>query len=436
MEKDSMKGTLCLLRMPLLWGGIVFVGFYSLIDQGLLQNSLVRRYFASHPVEYITAGLFFVGLAAVAIKAVEVAFQFLAGRRFRLGPAILEPHTARRAATYLDCLKALPDWVQQGCLGRRYRDALELIERKDSADQLEEQLRQLADSESERMDAGFALVRIIIWGIPILGFLGTVIGITLAIASLSPEQLEQSLPEVTSGLGVAFDTTALALALSMVLMFAKFGAERLQWRLLTDVDARVGRDLLDRFRDEPQQQSDAAAVQRVAEVILESNEKLVERQTELWWSTVDAAQHRWSELADSAGERLQRELTLALGAGLQKHAEVLCQAEAAASEANRKHWDRVLEALRRSSEAAVRQQEELVRQGDLLREIITATGQIRTLEKALNDNLSALAGAKHFEETVTSLAAAVQLLSVRLGSGFPDARRVRLPVADSASSAA
>ena len=58
--------------------------------------------------------------------------------------------------------------------------------------------------------------------IPVLGFLGTVIGITLAIGKLSPQALEDSLPEVMTSLSVAFYTTTQALGLSIVLMFAQF----------------------------------------------------------------------------------------------------------------------------------------------------------------------------------------------------------------------
>jgi hypothetical protein len=43
------------------------------------------------------------------------------------------------------------------------------------------------------------------------------------------------------------------------------------------------------------------------------------------------------------------------------------------------------------------------------------------LEDALNSNLAALAGAKHFEQTVLSLAAAVNMLSARLAETTPAA---------------
>ena len=61
------------------------------------------------------------------------------------------------------------------------------------------------------------------------------------------------------------------------------------------------------------------------------------------------------------------------------------------------------------------QQKELIRQGELMLQVVQATGQVITLEKSLNDNLKALAGAKNFEDTVMSLSAAIHLLSTRLG---------------------
>ena len=57
---------------------------------------------------------------------------------------------------------------------------------------------------------------------------------------------------------------------------------------------------------------------------------------------------------------------------------------------------------------------ELARQAAVLQRAVEAAGEVARLEDSLNRNLSALAGAKHFEQTVMSLAAAVNLLSARL----------------------
>jgi len=71
-------------------------------------------------------------------------------------------------------------------------------------------------------------------------------------------------------------------------------------------------------------------------------------------------------------------------------------------------------ALVEAAGMTVAQQEQLIKQSDVLLRVVDATGQVRKLEEALNGNLLALSTSHNFEQTVTSLAAAVQLLSVRL----------------------
>ena len=47
-------------------------------------------------------------------------------------------------------------------------------------------------------------------------------------------------------------------------------------------------------------------------------------------------------------------------------------------------------------------------------QVLHATGDVLKLEQALNDNLRALSGARHFEDTVMSLSAAIHLLNSRM----------------------
>ena len=113
----------------------------------------------------------------------------------------------------LDELEELSPPARHSYLGRRLRDALELVERQGNAEDLHEELRFLADQDAARQHDSFALVRIIIWATPMLGFLGTVIGITKALGDLDPTELANSIQTamegLLSGLYVAFDTTAL-----------------------------------------------------------------------------------------------------------------------------------------------------------------------------------------------------------------------------------
>src|SRR6201999_1221002 len=117
-----------------------------------------------------------------------------------------------------------------------------------SADDLDDHLRHLEELEAVQANASYSMARIIIWAIPILGLLGTVMGITIAVANLNPQTLEESMTMVTHGLGVAFDHTATALSLTMLLMFIKSRVERLEDLLLARVDGRGSQELVGRFQ--------------------------------------------------------------------------------------------------------------------------------------------------------------------------------------------
>jgi len=422
---------------PLVWGGLAALTFYSLIHSDAVQNEFIQRYFASHPVEYVITTMFFVGIAALVIKGIELIVQQLGMRRpnFDATPSLLDD--ALDAEEIYEEFSTLPAWCRNTYLGKRLHEAIDFVRRKKSAAGLDEQLRYLADTDTVRVQESYALARIVIWAIPVLGFLGTVIGITLAIAELSPDQLENSLPAVTKGLGVAFDTTALALALSIVLMFVKHFLEKQDARLLVAVDERVAHLLAGRFQ-QPNTTSDAnvAAVRGMAETVVQATESLVQRQSELWRSTVEEAHQHWSQLTNATGRELSTALSAALGDALARHATVLTESEQHMAHENWQKWADVQKHLVECTRAMVEQQSELVHQGEVLRQVVEATGQIKRLEMALNDNLQSLAGAHHFEETVMSLAAAIQLLSARLGAEPTDLGRVELPSVKSIGSAA
>jgi biopolymer transport protein ExbB/TolQ len=412
--------------MPLVWGGLAALGFYALIHQGVLAHEMVDRYFASHPVEYITMTLFFIGLAALAGKTVEVAIQKTGLDGPLLGAAPAEGNRVSEVDSLLGRLAETPDHLGDSYLIRRVREALEFVRRKGQADSLDEHLRYAADLDADRKHSGYSLVRIIIWAIPILGFLGTVIGITLAIAQLGLD-VENSMPKVILGLKVAFDTTALALALSIVLMFAQYAVDRYESQLLAAVDARVEQELTGRFQqlgaaNDPQ----AASIRQMSEAVVESCHRLVERQAELWQSSIEAAHDQWSGAARDTGTALQKSLAGALNESLQHHVAALAEIEKQAASDNRLHWQQVQTTLSQSTQAVTRQHKDLIQQGEMLLKVTDATDRIGGLEDTLNENLRALAGAANFEETVMSLSAAIQLLTAQLRSGHGDGSRVDL----------
>lgn len=71
---------------------------------------------------------------------------------------------------------------------------------------------------SHRLDLAYQTIRYLVWIIPTTGFIGTVIGISIALEGMrDPKTI--AFDKVTAGLAVAFYTTILALLLSAILVF-------------------------------------------------------------------------------------------------------------------------------------------------------------------------------------------------------------------------
>lgn len=410
-------------RSPILWGLAVSAGFYGLIHAELLGKTFLQRYCAGHPVAYIETVMFFVGLASLILKGLDLAAQSASLERSPLGTLAKPTAAPDTARTLLERIERLGAGRQRGYYVGRVREALEHVIARGSADSLDDELKYLADIEVGRVHASYSLFRVVLWAIPILGFLGTVIGITMALNGVDLQAPDQSMVHVLTGLGLKFDTTALALTLSMLLMFAYFLVERAETALLERVDRQVTRELTALFPKGPTgPDGHSAAVRRMADTLVHATERLVERQAELWQASMEAANERWSRMAQEAGSQLQA----ALAEGLQRHARELAAAEQTAAETNRRQWGELQETLRESVQAVAASQEVMVRRVEVLSQAVEATTQIARLEETLNQNLAALAGSKNFEETVMSLAAAIHLLTGRLAEPAAGAGKVRL----------
>lgn len=79
-------------------------------------------------------------------------------------------------------------------------------------------VRERAELAGDELDSSLGLVRYIAWAIPAIGFIGTVRGIGEALNS-AEEAVKGDISAVTTGLGLAFNSTFVGLALCIVLMF-------------------------------------------------------------------------------------------------------------------------------------------------------------------------------------------------------------------------
>jgi len=126
----------------------------------------------------------------------------------------------------------------------RIVNALERLFKAQSTNAMESYCRTRSDVDSQELDTSYSDVRFLIWIIPTLGFIGTVMGIGRAIAGFAEviagardmQAVRAVLPEISYYLGTAFDTTLLALALSAVAVFYMSALLKRQEQLLGEID--------------------------------------------------------------------------------------------------------------------------------------------------------------------------------------------------------
>jgi biopolymer transport protein ExbB/TolQ len=131
-------------------------------------------------------------------------------------------------------------------VGRRVLWLLQHLDTVD-AQRAHELTRHQSDLESDTASSGYRTVRLFIWAMPILGFIGTVLGISLAVGSFSEflttdvsideiDRVTAELGNVASGLSFAFDTTLLGLLAGLVASVTSSGVQSKEERFLTGVE--------------------------------------------------------------------------------------------------------------------------------------------------------------------------------------------------------
>lgn len=406
---------------PLIWGGALFtVYLFALKTADWPGAEFLRRYTTGHPIEYIETLLFFLGLSTLVFKGWRVA-----GEWAHLVHLQAEAYSLKTSPQELSqAIDGYAKAVGESTFLRHMRAGILYVQRRQSSRGLDEYLRELAQEEAENRRADYGFVRLVVWAIPILGFLGTVVGITLSLGNLSPQQLEETLPTVMGGLMVAFDTTALALALSMILMLVQYAVDRAEQKLVAAVSDRVQDVLLPMFVGESARDQDAEVRQALRDVV-QACEELVNTQNELWQRTLKERDEAIGNLWNRAGQALELAMTSALNATAEQHARRLQEMEKAhlqllaelaknTLEPVNVQINSVGEVLRRSTEILTELENRLREDAMAWREFARSVGELAELQRLLEQNLSAVASAKHFEEALATLAAAANLLSAHL----------------------
>ena len=146
-----------------------------------------------------------------------------------------------------------------------------------------------SDIDANAVSSSYSLVKVFIWAIPILGFIGTVKGLGDAVGGFGGSldgatdisAVKESLTTITGGLSTAFDTTFIALIMSLFLMIPMSSLQKSEDELLNSIDEYCNEYVLRRLSDSTgltldEQQSEAGVTAALMKQ-LENIERTLER---------------------------------------------------------------------------------------------------------------------------------------------------------------
>ena len=144
-------------------------------------------------------------------------------------------------------LQTLPEPERSSLLPRALLAALHRFGATGSIADASASAHGVCEGEADRLDSEMSLLRYVAWAIPAIGFIGTVRGIGDALAQ-AHRAMQGDLSGVTAGLGTAFNSTLIALLLSLFLMFLLHHLQSEQEQLVRDAESYLDERLLQCLR--------------------------------------------------------------------------------------------------------------------------------------------------------------------------------------------
>ena len=144
---------------------------------------------------------------------------------------------------YARALQSLPEELRTLLLPRVLLSSLERFGSTRNVQDVSSVANTLCESEGERLESELSMIRYIAWAIPSVGFIGTVRGIGQALGE-AHRAVEGDIAGVTENLGVAFNSTFIALLISIVVMFLVHQLQSLQERQVFDTQRYVDHKLI------------------------------------------------------------------------------------------------------------------------------------------------------------------------------------------------
>lgn len=203
--------------------------------------------------QFATLFMFFMSTTTIFLKRRKIRNEFKALRELPL-PDDLDMNDRNRLNVVYNEIVNIPDWEKRIVHTRVVRVLAMWLNSQDF-DRTSQYARENSEMDVFGSDASFRANRLYIWAMPLLGFLGTVYGVSYGIGGfaeflrgdVSAEDIKFQVGLITQGLAVAFYTTLVGLWAAGGAAFPSMSGERREEVLMGEVDAVIEERLLSRM---------------------------------------------------------------------------------------------------------------------------------------------------------------------------------------------
>ncbi len=223
-----------------------------------LRGNLVGQLFWDRGwVPFATTFLFGWAVAILILKWLALKRQKESMLLDVLPTEISDEITIKSLNAFVKHIRSLPGSSSRSFLINRVLRGIEHFRVRKSAAETVTMMESQSAIDANNVAGSYSVVKVFIWSLPILGFIGTVIGVSAAVSSLASSlsaagdmsAMKGALNSVFAGLGTAFDTTLLALILSMFVKIPTSAIQKSEEDLISAVDEYCNENFLRRLND-------------------------------------------------------------------------------------------------------------------------------------------------------------------------------------------
>ena len=236
-------------------GALMTVGFYLLllpVPENIIAASFTQR----GEIPYLIALFSFWSLAILWLKWQKLRLQQRA-LKFIVVPD--DPEfvlTPQSVDDVYHRMYASVDDVRHFVVFNRIATALSNLRNLGRVTDVDEILRSQAEGDESSMETSYSLLQGFVWAIPVLGFIGTVEGLSIAIsgfgnvlgASSDFSQVKDALKGVTGGLSIAFETTMQGLVAALVIQLTLTALKKSEEEFLDACSEYCSKHIVGRLR--------------------------------------------------------------------------------------------------------------------------------------------------------------------------------------------